>query len=324
MSDRLLVEPGLRVEHDGVVSRTNVSPRLNLVARMGPDDAGVLRGGVGVFYDRTPLNVAAFESFETATVTRFAGDGVTPLSPPVAFVHRSSNLRTPRSTVWNVEYDHRIRPNVLLKMNHLRRVSTDLAIVMPIESGRTAELRLDSHGLARYAETEITLRVGTTDLQQLAVAYVRSHATANLNGYDRYFGTFRNPIVRPDEYSLAPDDVPNRVFVRGVVSFGDTWTMSAVGEVRNGFPYSRIDADRQFVGQRNTGGRFPTQWTIDAAVTRTVRFLNRPVQIGLRGYHLLDTFMPRDVQNNVDSPAFGEFYNTIPRRLSATVTFFSR
>jgi hypothetical protein len=39
---------------------------------------------------------------------------------------------------------------------------------------------------------------------------------------------------------------------------------------------------------------------------------------------VLDTFQPRDVQNNIDSPAFGTFYNSIPRRLSVTVTFFAR
>jgi hypothetical protein len=39
---------------------------------------------VGVFRQRTPLTVGAFESFEPATVTRFALDGVTPVAdePP--------------------------------------------------------------------------------------------------------------------------------------------------------------------------------------------------------------------------------------------------
>ena len=114
------------------------------------------------------------------------------------------------------------------------------------------------------------------------------------------------------------------MLVRTVVSFLEKWTVSTLTEVRSGFPYSVVDEHQQFVGARNRGGRFPNLWTVDAAVVRSARFLNRPVQIGLRAFQVLDTFQPRDVQNNIDSPAFGTFYNSIPRRLSVTMTFFSR
>jgi hypothetical protein len=37
----------------------------------------------------------------------------------------------------------------------------------------------------------------------------------------------------------------------------------------------------------------------------------------------LNNFTPRDVQTNVDSPSFGTFYNTIPRRLGFIVEISS-
>ena len=94
-------------------------------------------------------------------------------------------------------------------------------------------------------------------------------------------------------------------------------------EIRDGFPYSVINQDQDFVGVRNAGGRFPLLATLDLSVVRSWKFLGYQVRYGVRGYHLLNQFMPRDVQNNIDSPAFGTFYNSIPRRLVCTFTFLA-
>ena len=60
LSNRFRLEPGLRVDRDGVLGRTNLSPRIGFVAGVLGADTGVLRGGIGTFYERTPLNVGAF------------------------------------------------------------------------------------------------------------------------------------------------------------------------------------------------------------------------------------------------------------------------
>lgn len=323
LSKRLLFEPGLRVDRDGVVRRTNASPRIGAVAGLFGDDAGVLRGGIGVFYERTPLNVGAFESFETVTLTRFAADGVTPTAPPIAFVPVQGSLSTPRSVIWNVEYDHRIGSNLFFKVNHLQRRGTGMAIVQPLEAGSTATLRLDSTGRSSYAETEVTLRYGASELQQLSISYVRSHAVENLNAFDTYFGTFRVPIVRPDQYALSPTDVPDRVLIRGIVTVRK-WTFSSLVELRSGFPYSLVDQDQQFVGIRNGGGRFPNLYTVDVSIVRSAKLFGHEIRYGARGYHLLNNFSPRDVQSNIDSPTFGTFLNPMPRRFALTFTFLPR
>jgi hypothetical protein len=323
LHERLLLEPGVRLERDGVTGEVNLTPRFGFVVGVVGKDTGVLRGGVGIFHERTPLNVGAFESIAHSTVTRFAADGVTPLGPPITFVHRQSDMRTPRSVVWNLEYDQRLGERVFVKVNHTQRDSTGAAIVNPVQTGNTAELWLASDGLSRYADTEVSLRVGANELQQLSVSYVRSHATGNLNAYDTYFGNFRVPIVRPDQYGLLPTDVPNRLLVRGVfTALG--WTLSPMLEIRDGFPYSLVDQDQQFVGVRNAGRRFPAFYTVDLSIIRSGTLLGRPVRLGVRGYHLLNNFLPRDVQNNIDSPGFGTFNNSIVRRFALTLTFVTK
>ena len=323
VSERLRFEPGLRVDRNGVIGRTNLSPRIGFVAGLLGGDTGVLRGGIGVFYERTPLNVAAFGSFETATLTRFASDGLTPVSPPATFTQIRGPFRAPRSVIWNIEYDQRLGPRLFVKVNHLQRQGTDIGVIEPRELGNAAELRLESRGRSRYAETELTVRFGTTDFRNLAVSYVRSHAVTHLNVFDAYFGSVRNPIVRPDQYALSPTDVPNRLLIRGTIT-GRGWTISSVVEMRNGFPYSVVDQDQNFVGIRNAGGRFPNLYTLDLSIIRSATLLGRRVRFGFRGSHLLNEFNPRDVQNNIDSPAFKTFHNTLPRRLGLTFTFVPR
>jgi carboxypeptidase family protein/TonB-dependent receptor-like protein len=315
VNDRVLLEPGVRLDRDGVLGDVNVSPRLSAVVSVLPEGVSVLRGGGGVFYERTPLNVGAFGSFETASLTRFAADGVTPLDAPVAFDQVTSPLVVPRANVWNVEYDHRFGGHVFLKLNHLRRDGHDEFVVEPTQSVDSAQLRLASSGRSRYVETEATLRVGATDERLVAFTYVRSHSTANLNAFDLYFGNIRNPIIRPDQYATSPVDVPHRLVSRAVIPLWK-WTLTPLVEVRSGFPYSVVDQDQEFVGIRNGGGRFPVSCTIDANLMRQVKIKGRTVNIGVRGWHLLDTFAPRDVQTNLDSPNFGRFYNTIPRKVA--------
>jgi len=318
ITPRLVLEPGLRLDRDGVLKRTNFSPRFGFVAAVLPRDVGVLRGGAGQFYERTPLNVAAFESFEAATVTRYAADGVTPVRSPLTYVHRAGVLDTPRAFVWNLEYDHRIGSSVLVKLNHLHRHESHDAVLEPSESGGLAQTRLESNGRSHYTETELTVRFGSNDTRQLTLSYVRSHLVGNLNAFDLYYGEFRNPILRPDQSVTGPTDVPNRFVARGVVTLGEKWTLSSLAEIRNGFPYSIVNQDQEFVGVRNAGGRFPTLFTCDASLIRSAVLLKHPVRFGLRAYHLLNTFSPRDVQNNIDSPAFGTFYNGIVRRIQIT------
>ena len=65
-------------------------------------------------------------------------------------------------------------------------------------------------GDSNYWEFETTGRFLASEYRDLTVSYVRSHSTRDLNDYDQFFGNFRNPIIRRNENSLSPTDVPNR------------------------------------------------------------------------------------------------------------------
>lgn len=318
INDRVLLELGGRFDRDGVLSRSHFSPRFGFVIGVLPDGSGFLRGGAGLFYDRTPLSVGAFENYESPIVTRFEPDGETVLGDPVPFaLHSNPDLTTPYSFTWNLEYDQRLTNRLLLKTNFLRRAGFHEFLVDPV-AGTDPTLRLDTRGRSRYWELEVTGRYNLQEDSHLIFSYVRSESKKDLNAFDNYFGNFRNPIIRPNEYSLADTDTPHRFIFQGTVIMPGKWIVSPVVEWRSGFPYSTIDENRDFVGPRNRAGRFPNLITLDLDVQRWFKISKWNTRIGFRIFNLFNTFNPRDVQGNIDSTNFGVFSNTVLRLFGGT------
>jgi hypothetical protein len=113
-------------------------------------------------------------------------------------------------------------------------------------------------------------------------------------------------------------DVPNRLIALLAIPAGK-WSIAPVVEVRDGFPYSVVDEEQNFVGTRNRGSRFPIFYSLDLSINREVTVRNRRLRIGLQTNHFLNNATPRDVQANIDSPEFGTFYNSLIRRIGFKV-----
>ncbi len=148
VSPRMTLELGLRMDRDDVVEKVNWSPRGGVSIGVLPDGRGILRGGVGKFTQRTPLNVGAFGQFETRTVTRFAADG-SMIGTPVLLRHvPDSDLRTPEAIVGNVEWDQRFGRRLIVKASYLRRQGSHEYILDPQPANGL--IRLSSTGESRY------------------------------------------------------------------------------------------------------------------------------------------------------------------------------
>lgn len=313
MNDRVLLELGARVDHDGVLNRTNVTPRIGGVVGLLPEGRTVVRGGIGLFYDRTPLNVGAFESLEPRTITHYGADGLA-IGAPMALVNRAgSDLKTPFGRIWNIELDHRFNDGLSVKVNHLDRAGHNEFIVDPVVGGPTPEILLTTSGRSRYVETEVSARLAHGEHFETTVSYVRSNGQADLNGFDQYFGNARDPVVRPNQYGLVGTDAPNRVLIRG--SFLLPWKIQfdPLLDLRDGFPYSAVAEDQSYIGPRNGAGRYPTFASFDFSASRPVKLWKYRVTFGVRMFDALGRFNPRDVQQNVASPRFGQFFNGVPR-----------
>jgi hypothetical protein len=313
IGSRLTLEGGLRMDREAVIERVNWSPRLGASYAVLPEGRGILRGGVGRFRQRTPLNVGAFEQFEARVVERFGADG-RPLNAPVRFVNvATEGLETPKAITGNVEWDQRFGRRFLLKLNYLHRGGGDEFIIEPdVASGQA---RLLSTGTSTYREFEFTTRYLGGERRDLTFSYVRSHAAANLNNYDQFYGNIRNPILRADQYNLSSTDVPNRLLIRGTIGFPGQWDFAPVLELRSGFPWSAVNEFYDFVGERNRAGRLSRVSTLDFALSRPWKFSKYRFRAGIRVYNIFGSAAERDVQNNITSPDYGRFFNPLERSI---------
>ena len=317
VNDRLNFELGLRADFDDVVEGANYSPRIGMSVSVLPDGRGILRGGFGKFAERTPLTIGAFTQYDVQTVSRFAADG-RPLAPPITFVHAiDGSLKTPESIVQTVAWDQRFGRRFFFKTAYLHRNGSHAYTVNPDPA--RGLLTLGAVGASKYWELETTGRFLASEYRDLSVSYVRSHGTRDLNDYDQFFGNFRNPIIRANEDSLSPTDVPNRLIVRGTIGLPWQLVFSPLYEWRTGFPWSAVNEFQDFVGPRNRTGRLPTVSSMDFTLARPWHFRKYRFSAGIKIYNVLDSGNERDVQSNITAPDYGAFYNPIQRSIGFVV-----
>ncbi|HEV8348469.1 MAG TPA: TonB-dependent receptor [Vicinamibacterales bacterium] len=318
---RWYAEYGARVDRDGVVRRWNVTPRVGAALLLNESGSAVLRGGYGLFYERTPSAAGAFEQFESALDTRFAADGITPLAPGVRFVHVTQpDLRTARSSAWDLSYDHRLSPRWTLRASLLDRHGSHELIVDPRQTNGIGELRLSGEGRSRYRDAEVGFHYTRSPAADLNVSYAHATAQADLNPFAAFFDTMMSPVIGPNVYGPSATDVPHRLLARGRWMPTPHWLLVGVTDLRTGFPYSAVDEALDFVGPRNSR-RFPIRFRQDLGIEHRFHILKWEPWIGVRAYNALSSFLPSDVQANIGSKAFGTFYNSEYRQFRLQLRF---
>jgi len=327
MNRRLKVDYGVRYDRNNVTSENNLAPRVSFAFLPQLDGRTVVRGGIGLFYDDVDMNVATFTQLQDRLLTHFGPDGQEIIGVPQLqrLALLDSKLRTPRSVNWNVQVDREWIKNLFVRVGYQQRQARREFVLDPIEQNGESILGLNNSGSSRYRELEVTARYKFREHDEFIATYVRSSAIGDLNDFNSYFGNFENPIIRGNERSRLPFDVPNRFLVRGEfqTKYGLTW--SPVLDVRTGFPFSLIDEDRNFVGPRNLAGRFPTFVSLDMQVLKTIslpgRFSKYRAHLGFKVFNVTNHFNPRDFQNNLTSDNFGNFSNGVGRKLGTRIWF---
>ena len=327
---RFTLDAGARVDRDSLSrDAVNVAPRLGFVYAPGHDNKTAVRGGAGIFYDKIPLDVATFRAYPAETVTLFGADGTTIADGPVTFVHvtptADGQLHVPYSLGTNVQVDREIRHGLLVRFGYEQRKTHRDILVNPVETGDTAALDLLGSGRQSYREFQWTVRWEPLEHTLIFSSFTRSRATGDLNGFDQFFGGVPNAIVRPNERDVLPYDAPNRILLWGYVNIPLGFQFSPVLEIRSGFPYSKVDANLDYIGPRDGAGRFPTFGALDTQLMRS--FLIHTKRRTIRAkpaisiFNVTNHFNPRDVQQNVFSPEFGQFNNSVMRQFRFKIDF---
>lgn len=324
LRSNLSVDLGLRFENQRIADPHLVVPRAGFA--WSPVDGGqtVLRGGIGLFYDKVPLNIRSFAQYPARLITRYAADGRTVMDSrlydniladaeePRIVNHKAVDDETafvPVNLTWNLQIDHTFSPDLVVRANVTSSQTDNIYIVQPrAHVSGTAAILLSSTGEARYRALEVAGRIGPAE-RGLNVSYTRSRSRGDLNDFNTAFGDFAYPTIRPNQYSNQPEDTPNRFLAWGSFALPYRFNVAPVFEARTGFPYSVRDEEQNFVGTRNSDAtRFPWFVALDMELSKEIRVSrNYGIKLSVRGFNLTNHFNPRDVRSNIADPQFGQF-----------------
>ena len=308
INPRFTLNLGIRFDADTITSSTHAAPRAGFLLAVTGDGKTLLKGGVGLFYDRVPLMVPVFPDLPNRTLT------VLGQADSTVFYRNTINgdLENPRSTSWNLELDRQLLAGLSLRLAYEQRNTTGDFIVSPVSSGATGVLDLSSTGSDSYREFQVAARYQIAR-HLLNASYVRSRAFGDLNDFNQFFGNLAQPVIQPNARGRLSFDAPNRFLFWG--TFAARWklTLVPVYEIRTGFPYSVENEFREYVGPRNAA-RFPRFSSFDLQITRPLMLpfgeKHLHARVGMGVFNLFNHFDPRDVQNNIASARFGQFFNT--------------
>lgn len=308
INPRFTLDLGVRFDSDTITSSTHAAPRAGFLLAVTGDGKTLLKGGVGLFYDRIPLMVPVFPDLPDRTVTVLGQVDST------VFYRNTTNgdLENPRSTSWNLELDRQLLQGLSLRLAYEQRNTTRDFVVSPSSSGATGVLELSNRGSDSYREFQVAARYQITR-HVLNASYVRSRAFGDLNDFNQFFGNLAQPVIQPNARGRLLFDAPNRFLFWGTLAAPWKLTLVPIYEIHTGFPYSVENEFREYVGPRNVA-RFPRFSSVDLQITRpvTLHFGEKRLhaRVGAGVFNLFNHFDPRDVQSNVASARFGEFFNT--------------
>jgi len=341
VQDRLLVrsnlsfDVGLRFEDQRIAKERNTAPRFGFAWSPSKNDRTVIRGGIGFFYDKVPLNIRSFGRYPSRTITTYDADGVTVLdsrhyfnvlvdTPPIEplnFRHQASAEAgfVPENLRWNVQWDQIVNNRLSLRANLTASRAEHIYIINPeLDFRGRSGIVLRSAGEATYRALELTGRLRFRKQDQFFISYVRSRSRGDLNDFNTYFGDFSEPVIRANQYSNLPFDVPNRLIAWGTFNLPRRITISPIFEARSGFPYSVRNSEQDFVGIRNSDRtRYPRFVSLDSEFAKEFQVTSKyGVRLSLKAFNLTNHFNPRDVHANVAETLFGQFFASYHRFFS--------
>jgi hypothetical protein len=324
ITPKLAMDVGTRFERQGITETIRVAPRIGLAWTPFANQQTTIRGGFGLFYDRVPLSVFAFNGYPEQVITTFGPDGEI-IDGPRHFINITDRAETkfpllfskdvvgnfaPYSSTWNVEVEHPVTRMLRVRANYLQSNSFGTVIFTPkLVQGQDA-LVLGGGGKSGYNQLELTARLSLTDGQQMFFSYVHSRSRGDLNEFNNYLGNFPFPVVRPNTFTNLSGDLPNRFLAWGLVRLPWKMRIAPMVEWRNGFPYASVDADQNYIGTPNQT-RFRNFFSLDSRVSKDIKVSDKyMLRLSVSGFNVTNHFNPLQVHSNIADPAYGVFFGS--------------
>jgi hypothetical protein len=297
ISNRLLVEPGIRLDWDQIVRHAEVSPRLAGTYILDNSGNTKLSAGIGLVYDSTPIFLIARpyagtreDTFYTisnpqtanenvgtdafvrpasaASVREFSStctaNCVTTTGPITTdFTVNQSTLQFPRFINWSLGLEKKLPAAIYLKTEFLERRGSRGFVYNTLNGAASGDFVLDNTRDDRYDAFQISLRHNFRESYMIMGSYTRSRAHSN----QALDFNIDNPVLSPQQPGPYPWDTPNRFLSWGYfplfrLPIIHQLEVAYSMEARTGFPFSELTDQQQIIGAPGAY-RFPEYFSLN-------------------------------------------------------------
>lgn len=272
VSDRLLIEPGLRFDWDEITRAPLVSPRLAGTYMLDDEGNTKLSAGAGIFYDSTNLGLI-HQPFEGQRVDYFYDSNGNPGEPIAStfFVNRNA-LVAPRFVNWSIGVERKLPSAVFLKAEFIERRGVHGFAYNTLNGEVNGDYILENSRNDHYDAFQLSARHNFRQRYDIFGAYTRSGARSNqIFDFSLDFPLLSQQLAGPYGW-----DVPNRFVGWGVVHLFKMPVFHKVDfyysvEARSGQPFYGT-TDQGEISQLYPPGssRLPTYYSVDFQVGKRI------------------------------------------------------
>jgi len=283
LTDRLLVEPGIRFDWDSIVHDRVVSPRLAGTYVLDNSGDTKLSAGIGIVYDATPVFLIARPYAGSRADIFFATDAICPTTSCVTttgpftttFSLNGNSLEMPRFLNWSVGLERKFPKAIYFKAEFLRRHGTNGFVYDTRNSAAAGDFTLRNTREDHYDAFQISLRHNFRDTYTIMGSYTRSRARTN-QVLDFNVDT---PVLSSQQPGPYPWDTPNRFLSWGYLPFFSLpifhkFEIAYSMEARTGFPFSLLTDQQEIIGKPSSA-RYPDYFSLNLQLEKKFHLFNK-------------------------------------------------
>lgn len=290
ITNRFLVEPGVRLDWDSLIHRSDVAPRLAATYVLDNSGTTKISAGMGLIYESTPIFLIARPYAGSREDTFFATDptcttptGCVTTSGPFAttFSANTRALQSPRFVNWSVALEKKLPGAIYAKAEYMQRRGARGFVYDTRNSSTSGDFILQNTRDDHYNSFQITLRHSFRETYSVMGSYTRSSATSN----QALDFNVDNNILSAQQPGPYPWDTPNRFLSWGYVPFFKLPIIHQLElaysvEARTGFPFNEFTDQEQLIGKPGAQ-RFPEYFSLNVQLEKRFHFLG--YYLALRG-----------------------------------------
>jgi Carboxypeptidase regulatory-like domain/TonB dependent receptor len=297
ITNRLLIEPGVRFDWDEIVRTPLFSPRLAGTYIFDDESNTKLSAGIGITYDATSLGLIhqaqdgqRVDYFFDSNGCPLEADGTSvkcahlrgapepaPIPLPTNFVVDRNTLAAPRYLNWSIALEKKLPQAIFLKLEFIEKRGIHGFAYNALNGAVDGNFFLENQRDDRYYAFTVSLRHRFRQRYEIFGAYTRSRARTN----QVFDFSVDLPVLSQQLPGPFPWDTPNRFVGYGVVPFFKLPIVHKVdmvysAEARTGLPVNATLETGEIYAPDPPGTfRFPTYYTVNLEFEKRIHLFRR-------------------------------------------------